>query len=105
MIIPQLLKQTNTRACGQEEGKDRPHVLNEDLFRLVLIRERKRADRSNQSLVLLLLDMNDGLGADSSSLWETVIASTLGQPVRVQHDLRRRPSVRWTSWVGSSGGL
>ena len=73
MIIPQLLKQTNTRVCGQEEGKDRPHVLNEDLFRLVLIRERKRADRSNQSLVLLLLDMNDGLGADSSSLWETVI--------------------------------
>src|SRR5712692_3569559 len=72
MITPQLLKQTNTRACCQEEGKDRPHVINGDLFREVLIRERKRSDRSNQSLVLLLLDMNDGLGADSSSIWETV---------------------------------
>jgi lipopolysaccharide/colanic/teichoic acid biosynthesis glycosyltransferase len=51
----------------------RPHVLNEVLFKRVLIRERKRSDRSNQSLVLLLLDMDDGPGADSSSLWETAI--------------------------------
>ncbi len=38
-----------------------------------MIRERKRSDRSNRSFVLLLLDINDGLGADSSSMWETVV--------------------------------
>ncbi len=73
MITPQHLKQTRTRARGQEEGRGRPHVINEELFRRVLIRERKRSDRSYQSLVLLLLGMENGLGDDSSSIWETVI--------------------------------
>jgi len=73
MITPQHLVRIRTQVCDQEDGWGRPHVLNEDLFKRVLIRERKRADRSNQPFVLLLVDMNDGLGADSSSIWETVI--------------------------------
>ena len=48
-------------------------VINEDLFRGALIRERQRSDRSNQPVVLLLLGVNDGLGADPSSIWEAVI--------------------------------
>src|SRR5438128_2117156 len=66
-------EQTRTRACDHEDGRGRPHVINEELFRRVLIRERKRADRSNQPLVLLLVDVNDDLGADSSSIWEAAI--------------------------------
>ncbi len=73
MITPQHLERIRTQVYDQEDGRRRPHVINEELFRRVLIRERKRADRSNQPFVLLLVDMNDGLGADSSSIWETVI--------------------------------
>src|SRR5712692_53758 len=73
MITPQHLERIRTQVYDQEDGRGRPHVINEELFRRVLIRERKRADRSNQPFVLLLVDMNDGLGADSSSIWETVI--------------------------------
>src|SRR2546427_12836415 len=73
MITRHQPEQPRTRACDQAEGRGRRHVLNEELFRTVLSRERKRADRSNQPLVLMLVDVNDGLGAESSSIWETVI--------------------------------
>src|SRR5947207_4069328 len=47
-------------------------VLSEELFRDVLRNERKRADRSSQSAVLLLVAVNDGLGANSPSTWAAV---------------------------------
>ncbi|HEY3044219.1 MAG TPA: sugar transferase [Vicinamibacterales bacterium] len=50
----------------------RPLILSEELFRDVLRKERKRADRSNQSAVLLLVAANDGLGANSPSTWALV---------------------------------
>src|SRR5205807_8494750 len=65
--------QTRTRACDQGDGRGRPHVINEELFRRVLIRERKRSDRFNQPVVLLLLDLDDGLGVGSSLIWEAAI--------------------------------
>jgi lipopolysaccharide/colanic/teichoic acid biosynthesis glycosyltransferase len=46
-----------------------PHLLNEDLFRGVLVRERKRADRSNQPVILLLVELNDRAEHGSSSNW------------------------------------
>ncbi len=51
----------------------RPLIIGEELFRSVLIRERKRADRSNQTLVLLLVAVSDHLGADSPSMWAPAI--------------------------------
>ena len=45
------------------------HVIGEDIFRGVLIRERKRADRSNQPFVLLVLDMPD----DGRPAWRHAI--------------------------------
>jgi lipopolysaccharide/colanic/teichoic acid biosynthesis glycosyltransferase len=42
------------------------HILNEDLFKGVLTRERRRSDRSNQSVLLLRLSVKDGLVGDSS---------------------------------------
>ena len=53
----------------------RPRVLDEELFRDVLVKERKRADRSNRSVVLLLVGVNDGLGANSPSTWAPVIGA------------------------------
>ncbi|OLB56189.1 MAG: hypothetical protein AUI03_04665 [Nitrospirae bacterium 13_2_20CM_2_62_8] len=73
MITPHHPERMRTRACDQEDGRSRPHVINEDLFRQVLIRERKRSDRSNQSFVFLLLDMDDGMDADSSTTSETLV--------------------------------
>jgi len=73
MIKPQHLERSRTQVCDQEEGRGRPPVINEELFRGVLIRERKRADRSGRPFVLLLLGVNDGRGSDSSSIWDTVM--------------------------------
>src|SRR2546422_2682933 len=73
MITRHQPEQPRTRACDQAEGRGRRHALNEELFRTVLSRERKRADRSNQPLVLMLVDVNDGVGADSWSIGEAAI--------------------------------
>src|SRR5713101_5295158 len=73
MITRHQPEQTRTRACDRAEERGRPHVINEELFRTVLIRERKRADRSDQPLVLLLVDVNDGLGAESALICEAAI--------------------------------
>src|SRR3989449_7930286 len=73
MITRHQTEQPRTRACDQAEGRGRRHVLKEDLCRTFLTRERKRPDRSNQPLVLMLVDVNDGVGADSWSIGETAI--------------------------------
>ena len=46
------------------------HVVSEEIFRGVLVRERKRADRSNGAFILLLLEINAGA---SSSEWRHAI--------------------------------
>jgi lipopolysaccharide/colanic/teichoic acid biosynthesis glycosyltransferase len=47
----------------------RHHLMNEDVFRTVLVRERKRADRSNQPFVVLLLSVESGEAA-RSAMWD-----------------------------------
>ena len=54
-------------------GRHRPHrlqVLSEELFQNVLVREQKRADRSNQSMALVLVTLLIGvyrwMAADSA---------------------------------------
>ena len=56
------------RAFGAER-RQALHVIGEDVFRGVLLRERKRADRSNQSFVLLVLEMPE----DSRPAWRHAI--------------------------------
>ena len=50
-----------------------PPLIGEALFKGVLVRERKRADRSNQPLVLVLLALEGGSGADAASIWRSVV--------------------------------
>lgn len=50
-----------------------PDVLDEELFRGVLIRERKRSDRSNQRFVLFLVYLNEIATAPRSPVWDAVI--------------------------------
>src|SRR3990172_3003988 len=75
MIARHQPEHLRTRACDRESGSPRPHILDEELFRGVLVKERKRSDRSNQPFGLLLLDVNDGPGADSSASWHAAIAA------------------------------
>jgi len=49
------------------------HLLDEGLFRSVLIRERKRSARADRPFILLLADVHDGPGARSGSRREKVI--------------------------------
>jgi lipopolysaccharide/colanic/teichoic acid biosynthesis glycosyltransferase len=83
--------QTRTRACDQGDGRGRPHVINEGLFRRVLVRERKRSDRSNQPVVLLLLDLDDGLGTGSSLIGEAAIEALAAAT-------RETDVVGWFEW-------
>jgi lipopolysaccharide/colanic/teichoic acid biosynthesis glycosyltransferase len=53
-------------ARGWEHEDVGAHVLNENLFRGVLTRERKRSDRSNRAFVLLVLGMSDASGPGAS---------------------------------------
>ena len=61
---------TRGRAC--RHPRVGVHVLNEQIFRSVLVRERKRADRSNQSFVVLLLAVENETGR-FPSLWKGVV--------------------------------
>jgi len=47
-------------------------LIGEHLFRSVLIRERKRADRSNQALALALLTL-DGAVGDTAPAWQAIV--------------------------------
>jgi lipopolysaccharide/colanic/teichoic acid biosynthesis glycosyltransferase len=51
----------------------RTHVIGQELFRDVLVRERKRADRSDQPLVLALVGLNGGINSAPDPVWSRVI--------------------------------
>jgi lipopolysaccharide/colanic/teichoic acid biosynthesis glycosyltransferase len=48
-------------------------IISEQLFNGVLIKERKRADRLNQPLVLLIVALKDRIGTPSPWIWAPVI--------------------------------
>src|SRR2546425_7654729 len=50
-----------------------PPLISEALFRGVLIRERKRADRSNQPLALVLVAVQAPFDTGSAQIWRSVI--------------------------------
>lgn len=69
-----IKRRVEDRAAPQQHaGPSQPHFIDEGLFRGVLVRERKRADRSNQSLFLVLVALNEPLGPASSSIWRAVV--------------------------------
>jgi lipopolysaccharide/colanic/teichoic acid biosynthesis glycosyltransferase len=64
---------TRTGARGHERPGRRRHILDEDLFRRVLTRERYRSDRSGRPFVLLLVAVRDDRAPDSSSRGDAAI--------------------------------
>jgi lipopolysaccharide/colanic/teichoic acid biosynthesis glycosyltransferase len=59
----------------QDERKTRPQMVGEELFKETLRRERKRADRSHQPLVLLMIARDDRTGTGSSGTWAAAMAA------------------------------
>lgn len=55
-----------------QAGARTPRVLKEDLFWGALFRERKRADRSNHPLALLIVGPRDARRPDAGSLWRAI---------------------------------
>src|SRR3989441_2815537 len=51
----------------------RPLIISEELFKGVLIKERKRVDRLNRPLVLLIVTVRDRRREQSPSTWVPVI--------------------------------
>ncbi len=72
LAAPRRVNRTSARACPQ---KSTSHVIREDLFKGVLIRERKRSDRSNQPFVLLLVTAEDFDGDRSSLARDAAVAA------------------------------
>jgi lipopolysaccharide/colanic/teichoic acid biosynthesis glycosyltransferase len=50
------------------------HVISEDLFADAFRRERRRADRNNQSMGLLLVSAPDGEMVESSAMWDGIVS-------------------------------
>jgi len=59
------------------EGWPQRQVLDHRLFRSVVIRERKRADRSHDSVVLLRLEWSRDGGGNGSTLWPAAIDAVM----------------------------
>jgi lipopolysaccharide/colanic/teichoic acid biosynthesis glycosyltransferase len=51
----------------------RPRLISEDLFRGALVRERKRADRSNRPLMVAVVRLNDSANSESSDIWLKIV--------------------------------
>jgi lipopolysaccharide/colanic/teichoic acid biosynthesis glycosyltransferase len=55
------------------DGRVGDQLLSEALFRSALVRERKRVDRSNQPLALILIGLRDGGDTPEARLWRPVV--------------------------------
>src|SRR6185312_12360664 len=53
--------------------REPPRPLSEELFKGLLTKERKRADRSNQTFLLLVVELADRADARDPSIWVPVI--------------------------------
>jgi lipopolysaccharide/colanic/teichoic acid biosynthesis glycosyltransferase len=72
-------EQVRTRPRDQRRGA--PHVIDQEVFRGALLRERKRAERFDQPFMLLLVGV-EGAGLDPSSPQWSEIAAVLSAKTR-----------------------
>jgi lipopolysaccharide/colanic/teichoic acid biosynthesis glycosyltransferase len=75
MLTGTPLRRSNQPVAPLRDPQSRAgsHLISQDLFRGVVVRERKRADRSNQPLMLMLLALEDGSRAESAPAWQSVV--------------------------------
>src|SRR5688572_7252357 len=76
--------------------RERQHVLGEDLFRHILIGERKRADRLDQPLVVMMLTAAGIDVAQSAVIWRQAIEA-------IFEHIRETDVVGWLERRGAIG--
>jgi lipopolysaccharide/colanic/teichoic acid biosynthesis glycosyltransferase len=74
----------------------RPVIISEELFRGVLIKERKRVDRLNQPLILLTVAVNDRQSGHAPSIWVPVLEALAAVT-------RDTDILGWFEWRGAIG--
>jgi len=72
-VTPMRRSEQPSVSPRDQQSRLGPPLIGEALFRGVLVRERKRADRSNQPLVLLLLAVDGASKAESVRIWRSVV--------------------------------
>jgi exopolysaccharide biosynthesis polyprenyl glycosylphosphotransferase len=72
--VPQM-RLDNVATLPRQQVRTGPPVIGESLFRSVLVRERKRADRSNQPFALVVVATEAVVHGNSGPMWRTVIDS------------------------------
>ncbi len=72
LVAPRQSERTTARR-PRENRHRRQHVINEEIFKGFAVRERRRADRSGQPYILLLVSANTDAGDISPSIWAAVI--------------------------------
>jgi lipopolysaccharide/colanic/teichoic acid biosynthesis glycosyltransferase len=60
-----------------DQAARRVHIMEEELFRAMLLRERRRADRTQQPFVLVLLEVRGRTGLAAAAVWKIAVASLL----------------------------
>ena len=71
-----LTQRTETRPRPlRYDGHGLPYVMGEELFRHTVTRERRRAERSGEPFVLLLVRMPHGRRPAASALWQAAMAA------------------------------
>jgi lipopolysaccharide/colanic/teichoic acid biosynthesis glycosyltransferase len=88
--------QSRSRGWPPTAARQEPRVIAEELFKVVLKNERKRADRCNQPFVLLIVAVDGQPAPGSSFIWKPVI-ETLGTLIR-ETDV-----MGWLAWRAAIG--
>jgi lipopolysaccharide/colanic/teichoic acid biosynthesis glycosyltransferase len=72
-VTAEHLVQEEDAPWGRPSARRDAGLLNQNLFRGALIRERKRADRTNRSLALVLIGVRDSQAREPVSTWCRVV--------------------------------
>src|SRR5216683_41108 len=88
--------QSRSRGWPPVAPRQEPRVIAEELFKVVLKNERKRADRCNHPFVLLIVAVDGQPAPASSFIWRPVI-ETLGALIR-ETDI-----MGWLAWRAAIG--
>jgi lipopolysaccharide/colanic/teichoic acid biosynthesis glycosyltransferase len=94
--VPSVPSTRRQKPISTRRTPRRPLIISEELFKAVLIKERKRVDRLNQPLVLLIVAVNDRQGGHSPSIWVPVIEALAAVT-------RDTDVLGWFEWRGALG--
>jgi lipopolysaccharide/colanic/teichoic acid biosynthesis glycosyltransferase len=72
VATPQQRRAEHLNVTWRTQQRSNAPLLGQDVFRSALLRERKRADRSNQPLAVIAVSMPGGRDSDAAPVWRAV---------------------------------